>query len=130
MKRKFLVVIVALLLPFALFSQQAEKDGISKALQSGNAQTLSGYFAQSVDLTLLDIEDVYSAKQAEIILAKFFTENAPSKFQLKHEGTSKVEDLYYIGMLSTENGLYRVTFFLKKNDNAFRVKQLRIESDE
>lgn len=130
MNRKYWSLCLALLIPLLSMGQTQEKDGISAAIQNGSAQALSGYFTESIDLTLLDIEDVYSQKQAEVILSKFFAENKPKTFKLKHEGMSKVEDYYYIGTLETSTGNYRVTFFLKKEAEAFNVKQLRIEDNE
>ena len=37
-------------------------------------------------------------------------------------------DRYCIGQLTTANGVFRVTFFLKKTGDATQVKQLRIEN--
>ena len=36
-------------------------------------------------------------------------------------------DRYCIGQLTTANGVFRVTFFLKKTGEVTQVKQLRIE---
>lgn len=125
--RKYITILTLVILPFLAFSQSVEKDGISQAIQKGDAHALATYFSASIDLTLLDNEDVYSDKQAEVIFNQFFSDNKPEKFELKHEGKSKVEDFYYIGVLKTVNGDYRLTFFLKKETSAFKVKQIRIE---
>lgn len=113
--------------PSLAFSQSVEKEGISQAIQKGDAHALAAYFSGSIDLTLIDKEDVYSDKQAEVIFNQFFNDNKPQKFELKHEGKSKVEDFYYIGELQTTTGNYRLTFFLKKETEVFKVKQIRIE---
>jgi hypothetical protein len=125
--RKYISIFTLVILPFLAFSQSVEKDGISQAIQKGDAHDLAAYFSASIDLTLLDNEDVYSDKQAEVIFNQFFADNKPKTFELKHEGKSKVEDYYYIGVLKTTNGDYRLTFFLKKEASAFKVKQIRIE---
>jgi len=109
------------------FSQAAEKQSIASAIQKGDAKAVGAYFAKSVDLTLDDLEDVYSKDQAIVILENFFTENPPTSFKLKHEGKSKLEDHFYIGDLETESQNYRLTFFLKKEGSDFKLKQLRIE---
>ncbi len=111
-----------------VFAQQAEKMGIASAIEAGSAPDLGTYLAESLDLTLVDQEDVYSQSQAQVIISRFFSENKPQSFEIKHEGKSKLKDFYYIGELKTANGTYRVTFFLKKQENVFRVKQLRIEN--
>lgn len=129
MKKFFLLFIVSAL-AIGSYGQTAEKQNISKAIQNGNAKLLGGYFTKTVDLTVKDIEDVYSKDQAEVILTRFFNENKPKSYSVKHEGKSKLDDYYYIGDLVTDTGTYRLTFFLKKEGEIFRVKQLKIESED
>jgi hypothetical protein len=121
------VFFLIIALPLAVMSQSAEQNVIVKAIQSGNAKTISSYFTQSVDLTVKDSEGVFSKEQADVILSRFFNDNTPTSFSVKHEGKSKLNDYYYIGDLKTENGTYRLTFFLKKDDGQFKIKQLRVE---
>jgi hypothetical protein len=115
---------------FTSYGQTAERDQISAAILTGNAKAISAFFIASIDLTVLNTEDVYSKEQAEVILSKFFSENKPSAFDIKHQGKSKLEDYFYIGDLNTNKGQFRLTFFLKKEANGFRVKQFRIEPAE
>lgn len=129
MRNLFITLIVSIW-AFAANGQAAEKEGISQAIRSGNAKTLSTYFTKTVDITLKDVEDVYSKDQAEVILKGFFSENSPKSFSVKHEGKSKRDDYYYIGDLATSKGTYRLSFFLKKEGDDFRIKQLRIESGD
>jgi len=117
-------------LALSSYGQASEKQNISRAIQEGNAKTLGGYFTKTVDLTVKDIEDVYSKDQAEVILTRFFNENKTKAYAVKHEGKSKLDDYYYIGDLVTVGGTYRLTFFLKKEDEIFRIKQLKIENAE
>ncbi len=125
MKRALAILLLAV--PVWLFGQTAEKDGITKAIGQGSSTQVAKYFASTVDLMMLETEDVYSSKQAEVILTNFFSENKPTSFELKHEGKSKVDDYYYIGVLTSGSKTYRITFFLKKGGESFQIKQLRIE---
>ena len=129
MKKFFLFFIVSAI-AIGSFGQTSEKQNISKAIQDGNAKLLGGYFTKTVDLTVKDIEGVYSKDQAEVILTRFFTENKTKSYSVKHEGKSKLDDYYYIGDLVTATGTYRLTFFLKKEGEIFRIKQLKIESED
>lgn len=122
-----IILLLGLFLVENVRSQASEKEAIAHAIQKGNAKAVGAYFATSVDLTLDDLEDVYSKDQAIVILENFFSENPPSAFSLKHEGKSKLEDHFYIGDLKTPDQGYRLTFFLKKEGDAFKLKQLRIE---
>jgi len=127
-KLKFsIILLLSLFLVQNAFSQSAEKESIASAIQKGNAQAVGSYFAKSVDLTLDDLEDIYSKDQAIVILENFFSDNPPTSFKLKHEGKSKLEDHFYIGDLKTEGQNYRLTFFLKKEGSDFKLKQLRVE---
>ncbi|MBK8580910.1 MAG: DUF4783 domain-containing protein [Flavobacteriales bacterium] len=47
---------------------------------------------------------------------------------IAHQGNNQMGESYYIGNLSTANGNFRVTFFLKRSGDVFLVKQLRIEN--
>ncbi len=128
--RTISTLLLALGIAALSYGQSTERDQISAAILSGNAKAVSAFFIASIDLTVLNTEDVYSKEQAEVILAKFFNENKPAAFEIKHQGKSKLEDFFYIGDLNTDKGLYRLTFFLKKESNVFRVKQFRIEPGE
>ncbi len=128
--KKFLILVMLSVFTIASYGQASEKQGITKAIHEGNAKALGAYFTKTVDLTVKDVEDVYSKEQAEVILTSFFNENKTKTYSVKHEGKSKLDDYYYIGDLVTTSGTYRLTFFLKKDGEAFRVKQLRIETGE
>ncbi len=127
MKRILFSLLVALA---ALLSHaQADvKDQVSAAIGSGDVNALGEKLVPNVDLTVLTTSDYYSKAQAMGILRKFFDEHEPKGLRIEHEGTSKMGDRYCIGQLSTANGVFRVTFFLKKTGDAVQVKQLRIEN--
>lgn len=108
-------------------AQTAEKEIITEAIGEGDSKKIASYFLPSIDLTVESTEDVYSRDQAEMIVNHFFQDHPPTGFSLKHEGKSKLDDYYYIGTLNAEDGTYRLTFFLKKGDAGFRIKQFRIE---
>ncbi|MFT6997525.1 MAG: hypothetical protein ACJAQ4_001279 [Cryomorphaceae bacterium] len=112
----------------AAMGQDVEKDAISEAIKSSDPQKIAVYFMPSVDLTVESAEGVYSKDQAEMIIRRFFEDHVPKDFALKHQGKSKLDDYYYIGTLTTEKGDYRLTFFLKKTEDKFRIKQMRIEN--
>lgn len=124
-----LVVFVAVFAVNAL-GQTEEANNIAGLLKSGNVNGLSEYFMSNVDLTILDNNDVYSKAQATQVTKRFFDENPPSGFEIKHEGKSKMEDHYRIGMLRTSKGNYRITYFLKNHEGRYLIKKLRIEAND
>ncbi len=110
------------------FAQDKEANLIAGALGKGDAQTIGVHLVRSVDLTILDDENVYPKDQVVRKLQAFFKSNVPKGFEVKHTGKSKLDDHYRIGDLQTSNGTFRVTFFMKAEDGKMKVKQLRIES--
>lgn len=120
-------VLMLMILPLFSPAQQNYKDRIAELLETGNAAELSNLFIASIDLTLLETDDVYSRQQAKMILQKFFRDNPPSEFRYKHEGRSKLDAYYYIGDLTAGERQFRVTFFLSESDGQMQIKQLRIE---
>ena len=126
---RFYTLFFAVFLMGSSFAQEAERDQVSTAVKNGNAKVLASYFTGGVNLTIDQKEEVYSREQAEVILTRFFTNHAPSGFAIRHEGKSKLDDHFYIGDLTTGNGNYRVTFFMKKEDAGFKIRQLRIEPE-
>lgn len=129
MKRLLLLVLLSMPTAWAL-AQDAEKDRVIDAMRMGDARELASLFIASIDLTVKEASDVYSKAQAEQILRKFFNENPPVDMVIEHSGVSKSGDKYFIGILRTRNGYFRTTFFLKKTDATFQVKQLRIENSK
>lgn len=124
------VLFVFLVMAKGLFSQDDVKDKVVQAMRTGNSKELATHFIANIDLTIKETADVYSKAQAEQIVRKFFNDNPPVDLVIEHTGVSKVGDKYFIGILRTTNGYYRVTFFLKKTDTVFQVKQLRIENSK
>lgn len=129
MKRTLLPIITGFL-ALGLNAQDAVKDQVVDALQTGNSNELAALFIANIDLTVKETADVYSKAQAEQILRKFFNDHPPAGMVIEHSGVSKSGDKYYIGILRTSTGYFRTTFFLKRVGEGFQVKQLRIESSK
>lgn len=129
MNRSFLLVF-SLLLFLGVQGQDAVKDKVVASMKAGNSKDLAQLFIPNIDLTVKESSDVYSKAQAEQILRKFFNDNPPVDMVIEHSGVSKFGDKYFIGILRTRSAYFRVTFFLKKGDEDFQVKQLRIEDSK
>ncbi len=110
-----------------LQKEEIPKD-ISIAFKVGNAKELAHFFNSTIELVILDKEDVYSKIQAEQILDNFFADHYPKSFKVIHQG-GKGESQFAIGKLVTFNGTFRVYLLLKdKNESPF-IHQLRIENE-
>ena len=104
-------------------------DEIANSIRTGDAKQLAVYFSNSIDLTIMDKENVYSKAQAEFILKDFFSKNPPKSFNILHKGSSPEGTQYAIGNLVTTTGkTFRTSFYIKSNDGKFVLQELRIKN--
>jgi uncharacterized protein DUF4783 len=101
---------------------------IAIAFKVGSAEELAKYFNNTIELVLLDKEDVYSKVQAQQIVDNFFIEYYPKNFEFIHQG-GKGESKFAIGKLETFNGTFRVTLLIKLSNDKPLIHQLRIETE-
>ncbi len=123
---KYLFIFIS---SFFLFAFVGEPDNVNNALKSGNASALKQYMNSTVELVILEKENVYSNIQAEQILKQFFSQHKPESFQILHNGGNN-NSQYYIGLLKTKTESFRIYYLLKIKDKKTLIYQLRIESDE
>jgi hypothetical protein len=127
--KKIARLFVLFLITSSVYGLDVYED-ISNAIRSNDARQLSGFFGPTLDLTILNQEDVYSKAQAELILKDFFAKNACKSFTILHKGSSKEGTQYAIGTMVTASGKnYRVSFYLKNTAGKIVLQELRIEND-
>jgi hypothetical protein len=126
----FLIVSVALTL---LANGETLPDKIPPeiitAFKTGNYRELGRRFNSSVELVIIENENVYSKAQAEIIMKDFFSRYPPTGFMIRHE-ESREGLCYAIGRLNTRQGSFRVVILLKSKGEEVTIHQLRIEKDD
>ncbi len=106
-------------------------DEIALHFKNANSKEVAKHFAQTVELIIIDQEDVYSKAQSEQILKDFFLKNAPQKIQVTQKLNN--DPLYRFGSfyLYAKNSKFRVliTFSKQRNSNVFLISELRIERE-
>lgn len=107
-------------------------DDLALNFKTGNSKEIAKNFAPSVELIMIDQEDVYSKVQAEQILKDFFVKNPPSKTGIIHRVNTNPSWRLAILSLATKNGKFRVTITMKVNkaSNSLLITELRIEADK
>jgi hypothetical protein len=107
-------------------------DDLAVYFKNGNAKEIAKNFASSVELIIIDQEDVYSKAQSEQILKDFFVKNIPNKISIIHRLSTSQNYRLGIFALGTKSGKFRVTVTLglKKPSNSFFITELRIEQDK
>jgi len=105
-------------------------NGISKAISSGDAAALSQYFDDSVEIAILDEEDIYDKDEATAVVKKFFAANKPSAYKQVHQGTSKGKDSQYsIGNLKSGGTSYRVYIYLSVKGDKYTIQEMRVDKE-
>ena len=104
-------------------------DDIANSIRNGDARELAVFFGNTIDLQIIDQENVYSKAQAELILKDFFIKNQPKSFTILHKGSSPEGTQYVIGNLTTTKGKsFRTSFHLKTINGRSVLQELRIEN--
>jgi hypothetical protein len=131
---KFTVFIAFFLLFVNVMPAKANKtdivNDIAAYLKNGNSREVSKYFASTVELIILNEENVYSKVQAEIILKDFLYKNKPKGARLLHRLDSNPNYMFAVIELDTENGKFRTTISLKDTGGQFLITEMRIEFDK
>lgn len=126
-KKIFSLFLLTIFLLFTILSQAQIQKDIILCMQKGNSKKLSEFFNQTVELAVLENNNVYSKAQAQQILGKFFTDNTPVNFSVLTDEMKK-EARYIIGTLTTSNTTFRVYILLKKGgDKRDYIHLLKIE---
>jgi Domain of unknown function (DUF4783) len=123
---KTLILLIAMIMPSGL--QTTNLSAVTKAISEGDATTLGTFLDTSVELTLIDKQNVYDKTQATAALRNFFSQNKPRSFNSVHQGTSRGNTSHYtIGDMVTTSGSYRVYLYYKSNGGGVLIQEMRIE---
>ncbi len=130
-----LLTIAAVLLPLLLCGRlQAQPAGydvfipISKYMAQGNADNLSAWFDDNLEIAVTTQSSNASKAQARQIVKNFFESHTPRSFELNH--TARGDNMKYaLGTLSAGGETYVVTIFVssKGRDKTYKIQQLKIE---
>ena len=105
---------------FSVFSS------ITKYLTLGDAASLSSWFADNLDVTVISSTHNCSRKQAQEILRSFFESNTPRSFQPTHKA-SEGNKKYMIGLLNAGGELFQVTIYATASaGDTYKIQQLII----
>ena len=126
--QKFLLFSSLFLMLFATaFKPISGLDDVISALKSGNAQELSKYIDDNIEISLPDKSDNYSKAQAVMVLKDFFNNNGVTGFEVQFKGENGGSQ-FCVGKLTTKSGSYRTTVFMKTKNGKQLVKEIRFQS--
>lgn len=103
---------------------------ISKAISNGDAEALSQYFDDKVEVSILDNENLYDKVQAKKALQSFFAKNKPESYTQVHDGTSKgAGSKYTIGNLKANGKVFRVYVYMKVAGDNCTIQEISISEE-
>lgn len=105
-------------------------DDAAELIKTGNVHELAKKFASSIELTILNEENIYSASQAELVLGSFFKNNPIKAVKILHRVNSNPNIRYAVLLLTTANAEYRTAVSMKLTNGVFLVNEIKIESDK
>jgi hypothetical protein len=123
------LLFLAFLLPTALQSP-ANLSAITQAMSQGDATTLGNYFDESVEVSILDKDDVYAKADAIGVVRQFFSQYRPSGWSTVHKGAARNNDSQYcIGNLTANGQTFRVYIYMKEKNGRQLIQELRFDRE-
>lgn len=123
MKKYLLFSVVAVLLSSFVMLSFTQ---VITAMKSGDSAQVAQYFDSTVEITLPEKSNSYSKSQAELVLRDFFKNNPVKKFDVIHKSENQ-ESQYCIGNLTTGNGIFRTTIYMKQKGKNQLIQELRFQ---
>ena len=99
---------------------------ITKYLQAGDADKLSAWFADNLEVTIFTVTNDSSRSQAKQILKTFFNSYTPRSFDITHKA-GRANMKYALGSLNAGGEIFVVTIFVSYKDTSYKIQQLKIE---
>ena len=99
---------------------------IGKYMAMGDAEKLSAWFSDNLEVTIFSSSNESSRSQARQIMKSFFKSYTPRSFEISHTaGRSNMK--YALGTLNAGGEVFLVTIFVAFQDDSYRIQQIKIE---
>ena len=125
---KFILAAV-LLIPTGSKAQDNAYDvftPIAKYMALGDAERLSAWFSDNLEITIFSTSNDSSRSQALQIMKSFFKSYTPRSFDISHRaGRSNMK--YALGTLNAGGEMFLVTIFVNFKDDGYKIQQIKIE---
>lgn len=139
MTRNSVILTVTMALGFLIGSPSARAQSveggydvfipIAKYIRQGDAERLSAWFADNLEVTILSSSGDASRSQARQIVKNFFDSYTPRSFEITNTaGRANIK--YAIGSLSAGGETFGVTIFASCRGNSYYIQQIKITKDE
>lgn len=128
MKNLFFLLLTLPMFAFTSNDLDQNMEAITQAIRSGNADALGSYFDESVEVAILEDEDIYNKSEAIGKVKTFFSKYKPNNFSQVHQGKSKGSDSEYcIGNMVSGGTTFRVYVFVGNSGGKKLIQELRFD---
>ena len=132
MKLRVLAALASATLIFLCANASAQDRGyevfvpISKYMARGDADKLSAWFADNLEITIFSTTSDCSRNQACQLLKSFFKSYTPRTFKISHKA-GRPNMKYALGTLTAGGEMFLVTIFVGYKDAEYKIQQFKIE---
>jgi len=133
MKKTLLLVLALAFAAFMARPAAAQNSGeydvfvpIAKYLKAGDAEKLSAWFSENLEVSISASSRDVSRNQAKQIVKSFFDSHTPREFEITHKA-GQGNNKYALGNLNAGGEVFGVTIFVSRKDNSYFIQQLIIE---
>ncbi len=101
---------------------------ISKYIYEGDAEKLSAWFYDTVELSVENEDAVMSRNQAYRMMETFFERHRPESFQIYHSA-SKSSVKCVVGKMVAGGENYNVSIFASNRGDGYMIQKLQIQKE-
>jgi hypothetical protein len=126
---KLLLAVGAILFCALIYAQDKGYDvfnPISKYIAQGDADRLSAWFSDNLEVTIFATSNDSSRNQARQIMKSFFKSYTPRSFEISHKA-GRPNMKYALGTLNAGGEMFLVTIFVNYKAESYKIEQLKIE---
>lgn len=128
MKKLIMILTVAAMSCMAASAQNTGDvfNPIAKYIERGDADALSAWFSDNLEVSIFAKTNDASRNQAKQIMKSFFKSYTPRSFRISHKA-GRPNMKYALGLLSAGGEMFQVTIFVGLKDAEYRIQQIKIE---
>lgn len=128
MKKLIMILAVAAMSCVAASAQNKGDvfNPIAKYIERGDADALSAWFSDNLEVSIFAKTNDASRNQAKQIMKSFFKSYTPRSFRISHKA-GRPNMKYALGLLSAGGEMFQVTIFVGLKDAEYRIQQIKIE---
>ena len=129
--KNYLISLAVIALTFCSVSASAQTTGdvftpITKYVEKGDAESLSAWFADNLEISIFSRTSDTSRNQAKQIIKSFFKTYTPRSFVISHKA-GRPNMKYALGVLTAGGEVFQVTIFVGLKDTEYKIQQMKIE---